>query len=53
MTMYLLLVIAAPIVFVSRERRHGGRLPVAVPLGGLVVLAGVWLVQRSGAKPED
>jgi hypothetical protein len=32
--MYLILVVVAPIVFVSRERRHGGRLPVTVPLGG-------------------
>jgi hypothetical protein len=34
LTMYLILVVVAPIVFVSRERRHGGRLPVTVPLGG-------------------
>jgi hypothetical protein len=31
LTMYTILLFAAPIVFVVEERRHGGRLPVEVP----------------------
>jgi hypothetical protein len=32
LTMYLLLFFGAPYVFVAQERKHGGRLPVQVPL---------------------
>ena len=32
LTMYLILFIAAPIVFIAQERAHGGKLPVQTPL---------------------
>jgi hypothetical protein len=32
LTMYCILFVAAPVVFVAQERGHGGRLPVEVPL---------------------
>jgi hypothetical protein len=32
LTMYLILFVAAPFVFVTQERKHGGRLPVQLPL---------------------
>jgi hypothetical protein len=34
LTMYVILFFAAPFVLVSEERKHGGRLPVEVPLRG-------------------
>jgi hypothetical protein len=39
--MYLVLFFAAPIVFVTQERKHGGRLPVQAPLTTLGRLAAV------------
>jgi hypothetical protein len=43
--MYLVLFVAAPYVFVTQERKHGGRLPVQVPLNNATrLLAGVFLV---------
>jgi hypothetical protein len=41
LTMYLILFFGAPYVFLTFERRHGGRLPVQIPLnaGGRLVAA--------------
>ena len=39
LTMYLVLFFTAPIVFVTQERKHGGRLPVQAPLTILARLA--------------
>jgi hypothetical protein len=45
LTMYLVLFVAAPYVFVTQEKKHGGRLPVQVPLNNATrLLAGVFLV---------
>jgi hypothetical protein len=35
LSMYLVLVLAAPLTFVLEEREHGGRLPVLRPLGAV------------------
>jgi hypothetical protein len=32
LTMYLILFFSAPVVFITQERKHGGRLPVQIPL---------------------
>jgi hypothetical protein len=32
LTMYLILLVAAPIVFYTQEKKHGGRLPIQIPL---------------------
>jgi hypothetical protein len=40
--MYLVLCVAAPYVLVTEEKKHGGRLPIQVPLNGATrLLAGV------------
>jgi hypothetical protein len=39
--MYLALCFAAPYVLVTEERKHGGRLPIEVPLGGFVRLVAI------------
>lgn len=45
LTMYFALCIVAPIVFVLEERKHGGRLPVRVPVKGTTkVLLGAFLL---------
>jgi hypothetical protein len=45
LSMYLVLFVAAPYVFLTQERKHGGRLPVRVPLNtGARLLAGVLMV---------
>jgi hypothetical protein len=33
LTMYLILFFSAPVVFVTQERKHGGKLPVQIPMG--------------------
>jgi hypothetical protein len=40
LTMYVILFFAAPFVLVREERRHGGRLPVDVPLKGAARIVG-------------
>jgi hypothetical protein len=43
--MYLVLCVAAPVVFVTEERRQGGKLPVEVPMNlATKVLAGVFAI---------
>ena len=43
--MYFVLFISAPYVFVTQERKHGGRLPVRIPLSGATrVVAGALLL---------
>lgn len=43
LTMYLILFFAAPYVFITHERKHGGRLPVEVPLSiGARLSAGIF-----------
>ncbi len=45
LTMYLVLFFAAPYVFVTQERKHGGRLPIQIPLDTSVrLLAGVYML---------
>jgi hypothetical protein len=45
LSMYLVLFVAAPYVFVTQEKRHGGRLPIQVPLNGATrLLAGVFFL---------
>lgn len=47
LTMYLVLVVAAPLTFIAEERARGGRLPVEVPLSavarGVAIIAVVGL----------
>lgn len=49
LTMYVALVIVAPIVLVTQERRHGGRLPIEVPLRPVTRIVGVASVLAFGA----
>jgi hypothetical protein len=43
--MYFILFFAAPAVFIAQERKHGGRLPVDIPLGNIGrVVAGILMV---------
>jgi len=45
LTMYFALCIVAPIVFVIEERKHGGKLPVQVPIRGVTkALLGAFLL---------
>ncbi len=45
LSMYLVLFFAAPYVFVTQERKHGGRLPVQIPLNSATrLLLGVLLL---------
>lgn len=45
LTMYLVLFFAAPYVFITQERKHGGRLPVQIPLTAVArLLLGVSLI---------
>ena len=45
LTMYLILFFAAPYVFVTHEKKYGGRLPVEIPLNtGVRLLAGISLL---------
>jgi hypothetical protein len=46
---YAVLVATAPVVLVRQERRHGGRLPVQVPLNGLQRGAGTAAAAAMGA----
>ncbi len=45
LTMYFVLFFAAPIVFLTHERKHGGRLPILIPLTGAArLVAGISLL---------
>lgn len=45
LSMYLVLFFAAPYVFITQEKKHGGRLPVKIPLNHAArLLAGVFLL---------
>ncbi len=45
LTMYLILFFAAPIVLLTHEKKHGGRLPIQMPLNrGARLLAGVSMI---------
>lgn len=45
LTMYLVLCFVAPYVFLTHEKRHGGKLPIQVPLNrGARLVAGISLV---------
>jgi hypothetical protein len=45
LVMYLVLFVAAPYVFLTQEKKHGGRLPVQIPLNNAArLLAGISLL---------